>query len=765
MLDVSDRHNLYKPGKFGIRGVLSLDLLLDFWRREEQENNFGLHCTAAELNRQVEQLPELRGAISDPAVLKPHGTLVRTLLNAVFPPGLQSLACSAVCRPASWEFFQATPRFQRELLDEKNELKGHLLLDGITWEYLTALFSNLGVLRHCYGVPMRFDKSVLVQVENEENGLYQSYQLRGQFDMLRIEPVGELPPLNYELLEQVKERLTDLELWSQLIDQDNFRMYGMMVFHATDVTEEVTSSQLKEILVEPDALVKVDRFEVIEKLVRTLLRLPGIEMTVLGIEGETAFRMDGREGLKLNEQGEDLCSVVGSSCRSELFCGAEIIHADLQQVPQCSGLMADLRARGDRSYMMLPLKEDGKLLGTLVLTTPEPGQLSELTSLSLEGVRDLFSLALSRSLADVHNRAQAVLKEKFTPIHPCVEWKFRAAALQYLRTKELNDVVFPEVFSLYAASDIRSSSELRNQAIRSDLVRQIETAKGLLEKASGKRRIDYLGSLIFRLERLASELDLGVRSGDEMRIARILASEVEPVFDSLETFGEEIQDSIVRYRKDVCTQSGGLFRERRAYEDSVDKLAKRLTALLTEQQIRAQEVFPHLFQMYRTDGIEHTIYVGNSLTEREDFSMLYFKELRLWQLRSVCEHARVARQMESELSVPLQVAHLILAQSDSIGLRYSQEEKKFNVDGAYNIRYEIIKKRIDKACIKGTGERLTQPGQLAVVFTQPQEEHEYRHFFDYLQREGEIESGVELHDLEDLQGVYGLRALRVAVKL
>ena len=35
-------------------------------------------------------------------------------------------------------------------------------------------------------------------------------------------------------------------------------------------------------------------------------------------------------------------------------------------------------------------------------------------------------------------------------------------------------------------------------------------------------------------------------------------------------------------------------------------------------------------------------------------------------------------------------------------------EKRFDVDGAYNIRYEIIKKRIDKAHIKNTQENMKE---------------------------------------------------------
>ena len=92
------------------------------------------------------------------------------------------------------------------------------------------------------------------------------------------------------------------------------------------------------------------------------------------------------------------------------------------------------------------------------------------------------------------------------------------------------------------------------------------------------------------------------------------------------------------------------------------------------------------------------------------------------------------------------------------------EEKHFDVDGAYNARYEIVKKRIDKAKIEKTGERLTQPGQIAIVYTQEKEASMYKEFIHYLHNLNFIEKEYIDVLLEDLQGVHGLRAIRIRVK-
>jgi hypothetical protein len=81
------------------------------------------------------------------------------------------------------------------------------------------------------------------------------------------------------------------------------------------------------------------------------------------------------------------------------------------------------------------------------------------------------------------------------------------------------------------------------------------------------------------------------------------------------------------------------------------------------------------------------------------------------------------------------------------------------------MRYEIVKKRIDKAHIRGTHERLTQPGTIAIVYSQPREALEYREYIAYLQVTGYLAHGIEEIALEDLEGAQGLQALRVAVNM
>ena len=104
-------------------------------------------------------------------------------------------------------------------------------------------------------------------------------------------------------------------------------------------------------------------------------------------------------------------------------------------------------------------------------------------------------------------------------------------------------------------------------------------------------------------------------------------------------------------------------------------------------------------------------------------------------------------------------------QHTPLAIRFRFDEKRFDIDGAYNMRYEIVKKRIDKARIRGTHERLTQPGTIVIVYSQTPEALEYQEYIEYLQAAGYLTQGIEHVELEDLEGAQGLRALRVMVEM
>ena len=114
--------------------------------------------------------------------------------------------------------------------------------------------------------------------------------------------------------------------------------------------------------------------------------------------------------------------------------------------------------------------------------------------------------------------------------------------------------------------------------------------------------------------------------------------------------------------------------------------------------------------------------------------------------------------------MPLRTAQLIFAYTTPMDIKFRMDEKRFDVDGDYNVRYEILKKRIDKATIRQGKERLTPAGQISIVYLHDRDKEEYMGYLNYLREAGYIDGKIEDWVLDPLQSVNGLRGLRFKVK-
>ena len=70
---------------------------------------------------------------------------------------------------------------------------------------------------------------------------------------------------------------------------------------------------------------------------------------------------------------------------------------------------------------------------------------------------------------------------------------------------------------------------------------------------------------------------------------------------------------------------------------------------------------------------------------------------------------------------------------------------------------------MDKSYVRGADERLTQIGKIAIVYSNQREEDEYRQCAEYLHSTGYLTDEIEMLELDDLQSVHGLKAIRVTV--
>ena len=444
---------------------------------------------------------------------------------------------------------------------------------------------------------------------------------------------------------------------------------------------------------------------------------------------------------------------------------------DLSEEPELTRVDKDMLEFGIRSMMIAPLRFQGQLIGTLKLCSPNPGDFGPGEELVLNQMLPLFSMALQRSLDEFESRIEALIKEKCTAVHPSVEWRFRKAALQHLErsrkgeSSELEPIVFRDVYALYGASDIRGSSEARNRAIQSDLVEHLTLALQIAHSAGQARALPILSEVAYRTERHLDMISNGLGTGDQTSILKFLRNEVEPLFPVLRGYGPQVAEHVDAYGKAMDANVGMVYRERRDFERSISLFNQRISTYLDREEAEAQAMFPHYFNKHQTDGLDYIIYVGPAMVENGVFDPLYVRNFRLWQLIVACGIAWHAEEIRSTLKVPLEATHLILVNQSPVSIRFRFDEKRFDVDGAYDVGHEIIRSRIDKATVKGRNERMTQPGQIAVVYSRPNEYQEMTHHINFLQGRGFLNDDIESLELDDLPGVQGLRALRVGVSV
>ncbi|MBT8400616.1 MAG: GAF domain-containing protein, partial [Rhodothermia bacterium] len=615
---------------------------------------------------------------------------------------------------------------------------------------------------------------IIYTANDEDDGLPRYYSLSFDSRYAIPRPTGRLPEISREQLAQVSEDPMNLETWKQILPPDNFEFYGFVIINAVDVTSQEVHSALKNDLLQKDAFTSPGSIDRIQARLRTLLRLPQLRVGLIALSDDRFESMANAKrigrSLLLNHDKMPQCPQRHESVYRDAFDSIEpIIVSDLKQCSYCTGFEHHLINQNVSSLMLAPLRYEKKLIGLLELASPHKDAINAMSAVQLLDVISLFSTAMKRTLDEQEDRVQALMKKRYTSIHPVVEWKFRKSIFDSLASAEGEagkdtSIVFNDVYPLYGLSDIRDSSINRASAIQSDLIEQLGLALAVVVEASAYRPLPALDEIGFRIGKFVEESEKSPSSDIEFTALEFLRQDVEPLFDMLSSFGDSVRAKVDSYRSTIDAGLGILYNSRKDYEDSVTLINETISSYLDAQQTTAQSMFPHYFEKYKTDGVDYNIYVGQDLVEKHVFDPLYLNNLRLWQLMTTCGIVWQLDKIRPDLPVALETAHLILVQNIPLSIRFREDEKKFDVDGAYNVRYEIVKKRIDKALIRGTEERLTQPGHLAIVYSHSRESSEYRRYLDYLTAAGYFEENtIEEFLLDDLQGANGLRALRVRV--
>ncbi|HSC37320.1 MAG TPA: hypothetical protein VLD19_05605, partial [Chitinophagaceae bacterium] len=217
------------------------------------------------------------------------------------------------------------------------------------------------------------------------------------------------------------------------------------------------------------------------------------------------------------------------------------------------------------------------------------------------------------------------------------------------------------------------------------------------------------------------------------------------------------------YMQAIDQKTGIAYQRRRDLETSLQLINTCVGESLDKFNRHLQESFPCYFEKFRTDGVEYDVYAGSSITPGMTLTKDILKDIRKKQLTVMAHIARQAKGLLPRMATPLQTTQLIFVHSTPIDIAFRNDERRFDVEGSYNIRYQVVKKRIDKAFIKNTSQRLTQPGTIAIVYFEQTEISDYLEGAMTLQHSQILKHDIEWLELEDLQGVSGLKAIRLYI--
>jgi GAF domain-containing protein len=760
---------------FPFRTEVSFKPLIDFWTRAA-DGGSAKSALARIVADEIKNAPELMEPITSCATIARHKDLIDVLMTAVIPPASWQQSYAAVMAPFQLRGIYATPLMRQLLMSETGELRGRLNMDEQLLGSMRRAYAYALILKRVYGIDFEVDYPIVVTAADPDTGLDRHFRIFFDKQFVDVEVVGTVPQLPDDIEHRVHANALEASGLDDLLPPDRFVFRGVTVFKAVDVTDQEVLSALKRDLIDRESIVSQARFMGLQQRLRTLFRRPDLRLGLGAMDGERVLILNydathEHACIFADSKHHKKSDFAGTVFERAVKTGRPVIVSDLTAVRHRTPVEDQVAASGVRGMLVAPLHYQDKVIGTLTLESPNVCDLDATHLPKLNEVLPLFSMAVQRSMDELNSRIQTEIKERFTAIHPVVEWRFRKAVLDELERDdtvsgvELQPIVFEHVQPLYALSDIRGSSVQRGLAIQSDLLAQLRLARDVIEAAYAARRLPALDHLRYRIDEHLAQISRDLAAGDEVGVIGFLRSEVESLFDHVAEYGETVERRIDTYRAALDPRLGTVYRQRRLFEESVTRIAEVISSYLDLEEEAAQSMMPHYFEKQTTDGVDHQIYVGAALLEDGRSDPLSLKSLRLWQLMVVCGIAARAERLTAQLPLPLEVTHLVLVQHAPLSIRFRADEKRFDVDGAYDIRYEIVKKRIDKAVIKGTGERVTQPGRLAIVYSQPSEAVEYRGYLDYLRHLGYVGGVVEDLELEELQGVHGLRALRVEVTL
>ena len=757
-----------------IKHLVSFDKLLKKYEKQLTGDDPFLAATAKRILNAQKGYPELRDGFTDFTLLDKYKDVIDHILQDTFTEALSTNEIKVATLPYRDVIIKSTKRFQKMISEAGEKYKPEMRTLGEGMDYI---MSCVVILNFHYGFEFDFSRPYFYDIPDSQ-GVMRHYRILYNADFIDIIPTDEAKEITQADVDELLESPNDVQLWMSKIPPESFISKGFVIANLFDVTAEQAISDIKSKLISKDNLRPVNFMEELQETFKSFFKLPNIQVGFASYDSRSD-KFEEIVGMSFNSfllHGQNHLSCTTALCQESynklIKDNSYFTITDVDRYTEMSGGMEPYTALKDqniKSAIFAPIAYNGKLLGVLEVVSERKGVLNGVNAQKLDDVMPFIVSAVVRTKNEENNRIDAIIQNECTSVHSSVYWKFQEEAKRFIgdelegKTPTFKEIVFKDVYPLFGQIDIKDSSKARNLAIQRDLMIQLSEINDVLVIALKKWHLPIYEELIFRVNNHLESIKEMLYTNSEQAIFDFVKDEIFPIFEHLKKSDVVLEKHILTYESKIDMGTDSYYDHRKNYDESVTLINKKLSAVIDKRQESAQAMYPHYYERYKTDGVEHNMYIGASISENTEYNKLYLNNLRLWQLQVMCEMENVHYALKPKLPVPLDATSLILVYNTSLSIRFRMDEKQFDVDGTYNARYEVIKKRIDKSYLKGTNERLTQKGMLSIVYSQKKDELEYLRYIKFLKSKGYFTDKVEIVELEGLQGVSGLKAIRAEI--
>ncbi|WP_104384825.1 GAF domain-containing protein [Sphingobacterium sp. HMA12] len=686
----------------------------------------------------------------------------------------------ALATPLAEETFYGTEAFfdlWKNNLEEQ-DIQDQIQDGGILNNQEKLLYAL--IFERLYGLPAKENNTIVYHHLDEKGEIIDYYDLNIDFKFVDIKPKKELPQFDVGSLTK-NTNDTSLFDWNNVanvIKIEDFELSGFTILTVKKSSLEHTLKRVQSILLNLETYNYHLFLSDLEKIIAPILKGEDTIFSLFPL-----FQLNGlpffdysitNKSILISETyANNTYTNINPQVANYLKHPHLIFYNTLDAIKNTTSIFDErIKASGVKTYVCIPLIHNHTLSGILEIYSYQLDQLENETMHSIRELVPLLSQLSHDITTEFKKRIDEIIINRFTTIQPAVQWKFNHVAAQYIQEFEndaqnahIRPVIFEEVYPLYGAIDVKDSTIIRNASILKDFGFKVKQLALLIDELSLDGRYQLIIDFSKRVDQITKSLDQISFDESMVKIIEFFRKDVQPFLDQARRQFPTKYAIIEHYARHFFTNrdTGEFYRNE--FETSLRHVNHIISKELNHFNSFIQGNYPSYFQKFRTDGIEYDIYIGESITPQQTFSKEFINIFRRQQIISMARIALKAHHAKQDLPLGLETTQLIFINPHSIDISFREDERRFDVEGSLNIRYEIIKKRIDKIRIKRTKERLTQVNKIAIVYLSDEILEDLNLSIQAIYDMGIIENSVEHLKLEDVQGIIGLKAIRLTVNL